>query len=716
MAIKSRTDIKIHFETGDIPTESQFWDLIDSYFHKEDDNLTLFEYNSNKRLGVGITTPGSRLGLLAEGTGKHFLSFHENIADLYGSWLLSMNQGNTPGFAISEGSHLSSINRFFIKPTDGNIGIGTQTPGEKLEVNGAIKIGNVISELAAVGTIRYNPANGDLEGRVIGSAGAEWKSLTTAGGSGGSSQWTSAASDIYYSSGKVGIGLSPSETLDVNGGLRLRNAGSPAAVAGTIKFDGTDILAYVGGSWKSLTGNGMAGSQWSGSTGSNIYVSTGNVGIGVTTSITERLEVAGAIKIGDSANADSAEGTIIYESGTFKGKTLGGWEVLVNSVDSVNGQTGDVSLTSNNITENTNLYFTEQRVRQTVLTGFTGTAGTISSSDNVLGAINKLSGNTNAKIGGSVPATSGLIPFSDGTLNSVQTNSNLTYLSNALGGYASIGTVLVGTFAANQSFVQGLYPKLTIYSKDSGSNIDLLNTGEIVLTGTISNAGQTYFGANSSPTAFIDIEAGTANTTSLRIRPGSAPINNLLDGSIWYDGTDIKARINGTTTQLNNTIIRVNGLTGDVVLSTTNISEGTNLYYTDTKVRAVTLGSFTSGAGTVASGDTYLQAIQKLNGNLAGLSTSTIPEGTNLYYTDTKVRAVTLGSFTSGAGTVASGDTYLQAIQKLNGNVVNVASNSQLGAGYAAAAGTVASTDTIKAAFQKLDGNIAAKISSQWSG
>ncbi|MCC6371444.1 MAG: hypothetical protein IT236_10610, partial [Bacteroidia bacterium] len=206
------------------------------------------------------------------------------------------------------------------------------------------------------------------------------------------------------------------------------------------------------------------------------------------------------------------------------------------------------------------------------------------------------------------------------------------------------------------------------------------------------------------------------------IKIGNASSETADVGTIRYNNTN--NYFEGRTNQgagdvwiaLNSAVNSVNTQTGNVVLTTSDITEGSNKYYTDTKVRAVTLGSFTSGAGTVASGDTYLQAIQKLNGNLAGLSTSTIPEGTNLYYTDTKVRAVTLGSFTSGAGTVASGDTYLQAIQKLNGNVVNVASTSQLGAGYAAAAGTVASTDTIKAAFQKLDGNIAAKISSQWSG
>jgi hypothetical protein len=62
------------------------------------------------------------------------------------------------------------------------------------------------------------------------------------------------------------------------------------------------------------------------------------------------------------------------------------------------------------------------------------------------------------------------------------------------------------------------------------------------------------------------------------------------------------------------------------------------------------LTGYTSGAGTVASTDTILQAIQKLNGN------------------DALAISQVLTGYTSGAGTVSASDTILQAIQKLNGN------------------------------------------------
>ena len=36
MAEESRTILKTYFETGDIPTEAQFINFLDSYFHKDD--------------------------------------------------------------------------------------------------------------------------------------------------------------------------------------------------------------------------------------------------------------------------------------------------------------------------------------------------------------------------------------------------------------------------------------------------------------------------------------------------------------------------------------------------------------------------------------------------------------------------------------------------------------------------------------------------------
>lgn len=46
----------------------------------------------------------------------------------------------------------------------GNVGIGTTTPTEKLEVNGAIKIGETSAATPAAGTIRFNTTTSKFEG------------------------------------------------------------------------------------------------------------------------------------------------------------------------------------------------------------------------------------------------------------------------------------------------------------------------------------------------------------------------------------------------------------------------------------------------------------------------------------------------------------------------------------------------------------------------
>lgn len=58
--------------------------------------------------------------------------------------------------------------------TDGNVGIGTATPTEQLDINGAVRIGSTTTDNA--GTIRFE--GGEFEGYD----GTEWKSLTSSGG------------------------------------------------------------------------------------------------------------------------------------------------------------------------------------------------------------------------------------------------------------------------------------------------------------------------------------------------------------------------------------------------------------------------------------------------------------------------------------------------------------------------------------------------------
>ncbi len=91
-----------------------------------------------------------------------------------------------------------------------------------------------------------------------------------------------------------------------------------------------------------------------------------------------------------------------------------------------------------------------------------------------------------------------------------------------------------------------------------------------------------------------------------------------------------------TVAGLTNTVLSVNGLTGTVVLTTTEVSEGTNLYFTNERVDDRVASLIQNGTGLNWS---YSDAGNIFTGNvtLAPFTTSDLAEGSNLYFTDERV-------------------------------------------------------------------------------
>jgi hypothetical protein len=123
----------------------------------------------------------------------------------------------------------------------------------------------------------------------------------------------------------------------------------------------------------------------------------------------------------------------------------------------------------------------------------------------------------------------------------------------------------------------------------------------------------------------------------------------------------------------------VNTLTGAVVLTTTNISEGSNLYYTDARASAAPLSGFVSGSNsTILNTDSIIGAFQKVQGQI-GAKENTITSGAASQY----IRGdKTLGTFLSevmnslltGLSTITSqaitaSDTLLASLGKLQAQI-----------------------------------------------
>ena len=272
---------------------------------------------SNDKVGIGTTSPGARLHVNPPGTIGWSSLGNAGI-------LIGTNTGAGIGIdqneIASKGDHLfigtidankdlilrtgGATNRLVVKGDTGNVGIGTSSPSNPLTVVGSDSVGidDYILHNDDGNTKFGFPSNDTFKVRTAGS-------------------------DRFYinSSGNVGIGTtSPARKLDVVGDVKIHNTG--------IGNNATLFIDTVSGSNDDSILNfrersvDRASLYWDGGD-NDLYLTTtigdflinpsGNVGIG-TSSPTEKLEVNGNIKVGDSNEARFGAGNDlrIYHNGT----------------------------------------------------------------------------------------------------------------------------------------------------------------------------------------------------------------------------------------------------------------------------------------------------------------------------------------------------------------------------------------------------------------
>lgn len=129
--IKDRKKLKAFFEKGKLPTAQNFHMLIDSTFNKSDDKLDIDEED-------GLMIYPAKEGKL--------LSFFENIDDNEAKWVIK--NPKKKGIAVNEEKTEDSKEKkpaLFLQ-NGGKIGVGTNTPNQKLDVKGIVashgRIGN----------------------------------------------------------------------------------------------------------------------------------------------------------------------------------------------------------------------------------------------------------------------------------------------------------------------------------------------------------------------------------------------------------------------------------------------------------------------------------------------------------------------------------------------------------------------------------------------
>jgi len=215
-------DSGIEVERGTEPNKKLYWDeqtlswIIEGHLNVEGDIFSngnsLWALNNNDiffeggSVGIGLDTPSTAL---------HVKDIEPilTLEDRDDSSIWRVGQGSDLFFINADGVTDGSM--FSIK-SDGNVGIGLDNPLEKLEVNGAIKIGDTVTDNE--GSIKYE------SNTFSGYDGTNWVSFT-------SEIWSKNGNDAYYDTGKVGIGidtpLTPlhlkDDSVDANTCLRLEN-------------------------------------------------------------------------------------------------------------------------------------------------------------------------------------------------------------------------------------------------------------------------------------------------------------------------------------------------------------------------------------------------------------------------------------------------------------------------------------------------------------
>ena len=266
---------------------------------KSADNINV---TPSGRLGIGVTNASEKL----EVSGDALVS-GDVMADTY----KPASSSEPIKFKNSSSTELARI-------TDGgNVGIGTTSPSEKLEVVGNIRINSSNSNGNYLQFRNNGVANSIFSNsyNLIGASGSTSDFNAYVYGNNPFNIWT--FNQIRFTingSGNVGIGTtSPSEKLEVSGNIvctqnitlgnnnDIKFKNSVGNAVGVMRFNSSNELVIFNGN----SPNGDIFFKDGGATGTtNLMIdgATGNVGIGLTNP-SEKLEVSGDIKVQTNTNA-----------------------------------------------------------------------------------------------------------------------------------------------------------------------------------------------------------------------------------------------------------------------------------------------------------------------------------------------------------------------------------------------------------------------------
>ena len=299
-------------------------------------------------------------------------------------------------------------------------------------------------------------------------------------------------------------------------------------------------------------------------------------------------------------------------------------------------------INTDNITEgSTNLFTTAARTRThfTYGTGITHSGGTLSVTQADIDTDNVTEGSTN------------LFTTAARTRGHISVSGDLGY--NASTGVISY-TIPTTIASLSNHDTADLAEGTNLYYTDErvDDRVNALITAGTGLTKTYDDASNTYTLAFSFSEFDTDsVVEGSTNLfhTTARVRTsisatGSLSYNNST-GVISYTAPSDTDGITEGSSNLYHTTARVNSIfdTKLAAADTGDLSEGTNLYYTDARADARIAAADT---GDLSEGSNLYYTDARADARIAAASTSDLTEGTNLYYTDARADARVVAGIT----------------------------------------------------------------------
>ena len=371
------------------------------------------------------------------------------------------------------------------------------------------------------------------------------------------------------------------------------------------------------------------------------------------------------------------------------------------NVISVNGQTGVVSLTTTDISEGTNQYFSNARARTAI--SVTG-AGTY---DNSTGIITITGGVTS--VGGATGAVSNVQLASAVNQTGILTTANVSEVTNLYFSNARVyaNVIQLGYITASNLTGYATNSQLTSYATTANSLAQFASTTSAQLAGVISDetgSGALVFATTPTlVTPVLGLATGTSVMLSANIGAAAGNVSgNFTAGNLQTTGNvnAASALFTGAVTtgtlqttgnvNANNLRVVTNSSLGTVVQGTWNGSS-ISTTYTDAKVTSVN-GQVGAATGFATTANSLAQFASTTSAQLAGVISDETGSGALVFATTPTLVTPVLGLATgtsvmlsanigAAAGNVSGNFTAgnLQTTGNVNANNLRVVTNSSLG-------------------------------------